>query len=294
MTFDPYESKRITPSSKKLYLHNLVKLNDNLPLKTLNYLGKTPSIMQKLDAVVSPNTRRTYLIAVCSALSNTEVPKLKRAYSIYFAKLDELNRELKDNTKMKEKEAENWLSQQEVEDKHTELGKVMGDLKGKKKPTPDQVERLLKYLVLSLYVLLPPRRNKDYVLMKMEAPSDDAFGFYHDKKFFFNNYKTSHTYQQQAVAVPPELQAIIKVWERVRANKESPFMLQRANGKEMKTSTDITSLLQSIFDSKVSSSMLRKIYLTDKYSDVMKEMSKDVEAMATSKETAQTNYIKTE
>ena len=62
----------------------------------------------------------------------------------------------------------------------------------------------------------------------------------------------------------------------------------------MKTSTDITSLLQSIFDSKVSSSMLRKIYLTDKYSDVMKEMSKDVEAMATSKETAQTNYIKTE
>ena len=71
-------------------------------------------------------------------------------------------------------------------------------------------------------------------------------------------------------------------------------MLQRANGKEMKTSTDITSLLQSIFDSKVSSSMLRKIYLTDKYSDVMKEMSKDVEAMATSKETAQTNYIKTE
>ena len=62
----------------------------------------------------------------------------------------------------------------------------------------------------------------------------------------------------------------------------------------MKTSTDITSLLQSIFDSKVPSSMLRKIYLTDKYSDVMKEMSKDVEAMATSKETAQTNYIKTE
>jgi hypothetical protein len=38
--------------------------------------------------------------------------------------------------------------------------------------------------------------------------------------------------------------------------------------------------------------MLRKLYLTDKYAAVMKEMKEDTQAMGTSTGTAQTNYIK--
>jgi hypothetical protein len=38
--------------------------------------------------------------------------------------------------------------------------------------------------------------------------------------------------------------------------------------------------------------MLRKLFLTDKYAEVMKQMKEDVADMGTSSATAQTNYIK--
>ena len=42
----------------------------------------------------------------------------------------------------------------------------------------------------------------------------------------------------------------------------------------MKISTEITKILNKIFNKKISSSMLRNIFLTDKYTDVMSELKK--------------------
>ena len=60
----------------------------------------------------------------------------------------------------------------------------------------------------------------------------------------------------------------------------------------MKISTEITKILNKIFNKKISSSMLRNIFLTDKYSGVIDELKKDTNAMSTSVNTALNNYIK--
>ncbi len=52
--------------------------------------------------------------------------------------------------------------------------------------------------------------------------------------------------------------------------------------------------LNKIFGKKIGSSLLRNIFLTDKYKDTKEEMEEDVKAMGTSSMTANTNYIKTE
>jgi hypothetical protein len=57
-------------------------------------------------------------------------------------------------------------------------------------------------------------------------------------------------------------------------------------------SNALTKKLNNIFEKKVGSSMLRKMYLTNKYSKVMEEMKEDAENMATSTGVIQTNYIK--
>jgi hypothetical protein len=55
----------------------------------------------------------------------------------------------------------------------------------------------------------------------------------------------------------------------------------------------ITRILNKLFNpKKVGSSMLRHIYLTEKYGDKLNELEDDAEAMGTSTNMAQSTYIK--
>ena len=69
-------------------------------------------------------------------------------------------------------------------------------------------------------------------------------------------------------------------------------LLVYANGEKLKSSDVITRLLNKIFKKRVGSSMMRNMYLTDKYADLNKEKEKDMQAMGTSSGTADNNYIK--
>jgi hypothetical protein len=55
---------------------------------------------------------------------------------------------------------------------------------------------------------------------------------------------------------------------------------------------DMTRLLYKIFNKKIGCNMLRHIYLTDKYKDVLDEMKQDTNEMGTSVEMMKDQYIK--
>jgi len=57
-------------------------------------------------------------------------------------------------------------------------------------------------------------------------------------------------------------------------------------------SQDITRLLNKIFGKNIGSSMLRNLYLTNKYGDMVEELKKDTTDMGTSVDTALSTYIK--
>jgi len=57
-------------------------------------------------------------------------------------------------------------------------------------------------------------------------------------------------------------------------------------------SNDITKILNKVFKKNVGASMLRNMYLTNKYGDVIDNLKDDVKNMSTSVGTAMTNYIK--
>ena len=100
--FDPFEKKTdISASSRKLYTFNLRKLNDGKEVKNLNFLSK-PEIISKLEAL-TPNTRRTYIIAVVSSLKDRPEAKCKKLYNKYFKMMIDINADLKNNTTKSEK-----------------------------------------------------------------------------------------------------------------------------------------------------------------------------------------------
>jgi hypothetical protein len=72
----------------------------------------------------------------------------------------------------------------------------------------------------------------------------------------------------------------------------APFIVN-SQGQPYTNNNDFTRILYKIFDGqKVGVSMLRKIFLTDKYKDTLSQLKEDATAMGTSSGTIEDHYIK--
>jgi hypothetical protein len=302
-----FTSKNITDSSRKLYLANLIRLNGGLPPKNLKFLNDVDAIKEKLQKY-KPNTQRSYIISIVSllkGLKEKQQKKFSKLYDTYYAILDEMNKSLKDNTAKTDKEEKEWIGQDAVKAKLEEQMKVLEEIKDNKKLTPEEYEKLLHLVVLSLFVLQKPRRNKDYQdayitkKYKAEYGTEKNFLDLFKNEFLFNNYKTQGTYKTQTCSLNPLLREIIDFYlkfhplkAKFREKDALVPLLVDYQGEPFTSNNALTRMLYKIFGSKIGSSMLRKLYLTDKYADVMKQMKEDVADMGTSTSTAQNNYIK--
>ena len=297
--FDPFLHKPdISESSRKLYTFNLLKLNDGKPIKDLKFLGNE-SVLEKIKEL-KPNTRRTYLIAIVSSLKGRTEPKYKKLYTKYYEMMDALNKELKDNSSKSETAKENWIEQSEVEGTLDNLKSIIPEIKDKKKITDEEFARLTKLVVLGLYTLQQPRRNKDYTdcLIVKKVPDDKAFNYLDVAKWewVFNNYKTEKTYKQKILPVPDTLKELLQVYikfhPQAKEIKKKVIEEKIPLFPNITTSPEMTRMLNKIFGKKIGVSMLRAINLTDKYGDTLKNLKRDVAEMGTSVDTSINNYIK--
>ena len=188
------------------------------------------------------------------------------------------------------------------------MNKICNDLKSKSKvvkkvKTKDDYNILLNYMVLSLYTLHAPRRNIDYSLMKISNNmNDDKFNYIDiDKKqFIFNNYKTQGKYNSVVVNIEDELMQVIALYlsnhpEKSKFLKNKTYnihFLKTFYNEDIIKSQDITRLLNTVFGKSIGSSMLRNMYLSNKYSNIIENLKKYTTDMGTSVDIALSTYIK--
>lgn len=282
-----FKCKNISKSSLDLYKTKLTILNDNKPIKNLNFLYDIDKINEKIKDL-KPNTKRSYIISVASILncviSGDKAPKkLKTLYENYSKILEDYNTNLKDQTG----DNTDVISIDKIKDIYDKLSKNKDQSKQSNQD----------YLILSFYYLIPARRNRDYALMKYtnnyKEELSKEYNYYDGNKFYFNNYKTKGTYNQQIIEVPQELKSIINDYIKNNDINDNDFILTNLRtGKPLISNNAITIILNRIFGDKIGSSALRRSYLTNKYSDIERELKEDTEAMGTSTDTAKNNYIK--
>lgn len=293
-----FKDKNISESSIKLYLKNLIRLNDNKPIKTINFLKDSKKIMEKIKDK-APTTQRSYIISIVSLLKQLEGQKNKILYNDYFDILEKFNTNLKDRTAKTENEKECWMSNDDIKKIYDNNKIIIDEIKNKKKLTEEQHDKLLSFLILSLYYLHPPRRNLDYQLMnviKNNNELDDKINYLNlsNKQFIFNQYKTKGKYEKQIVEINKNLMDVINIYLKFHPLKKdaSYKLLVHFDGNPLTNNNDITRILNKIFKCKIGSSMLRKMYHTNKYGAVLNELKKDGDKMAHSVETILNNYIK--
>jgi hypothetical protein len=299
---DLIKEREIAESSANQYIQTLYSLHGKTPFTNLSWLKNTADVEQKLSQF-APSTQKGYIAAIVSVLSLVkDKSAFKKTYQHYYQKMmDGSKTEDKPDGKTKKQE-ENWLSWEEVQKKKHELHEEVVKWVESKHISPSQYDTLLRYVVLSLYTEIPPRRNQDFMDMYAvkkysdDLPKDKNYldSIASPKTFVFNKYKTAKTYGQQKVELPAELTQALTWFLRhhpLRTNKVKEFKLLVAHdGSALNSVNAITRLLNKIFGKKVGSSLLRHIYITNKYGDVKQEQEEDAKAMGNSVREQQSTY----
>jgi hypothetical protein len=298
------QEKELSDGSINLYLRNLKKLNDNEEFNNLKFLSKPDDVYNKIKDL-KDNTQRQYLISIVSclkALGDKYKPLYKKYYKLMISIHDKIKG--KPTEEMTETQKKNWLNWDDILKVYEEM---KDKLKlNKTKITEKQYDDLLHFTILSLFVLIQPRRNLDYMKMKITFNSDiedNKFNYLDVKKkqFIFNVYKTAKDETKNGslvIDIPDDLMSVLETYIKFHPlNKNMkkqpmniPFLVYY-NGEPLNKVNTITRILNKIFKKNIGASMLRHSFLSYKYGNVLKEQEKDSKAMSHGLQT-QKDYIK--
>jgi len=242
-----------------------------------DYDNATNYFENNVDAVLEflkdiPSSRRkTTLASVVVFLGDT---KVKQYRDLMIKDATIYNNSMKEQKK-NGKETKNWITEDEIHKKYTNMEKDIRHLWNKKDLTNTEMNRLMDYVILSLYIRIPPRRLMDYIKFKVRNIDEEKDNFMKKQQFIFNQYKTEKYYGKQEIPITIQLKNIIQRWSKKHDNDYLIFDIKTGN---QFTAPKLTQRLNSIFDNKkISVNMLRHIFITE---NVLKDMPKLLELQA--------------
>jgi hypothetical protein len=305
------ESRNIKEKSLRAYMISLRKIYEKLET-ALEFdsidkwlIGKNIEKIINLLSEMKITTRKNYLAAIIVALT-TDKDKYADALLEYREYLnivvDEYNTQLKSQTKSKKQE-DNWVSMDELKEivsgYKKEIRKL--DLANKDAWSNREYNIYQLYLVGLLYTELPPVRldysnmvvitEKDYKKLKEKSKNYLVIVSRNKKYFSLGSYKTDKKYGVHIIEVPPIINSVIN---KFLQHNESGYFLVNTQ-RNVLTDNGLTKLLNRVFadtGKKISSTMIRHIYLSDKYDARNGEMEKDAAAMMHGVSTQQGIYVK--
>ena len=286
-------------------------VNDKGELKNLDCFSNPTEIIQYLSAKNKPRTVLNYCIAICSAFGDQK--KYADRKKQYAEKMIEINTEFgnKDNSVKSDAQVENWVSypdllkkQQELEDEVYEYY-LKDELSG-------YWNKVLTWLLLSLYTLTEPRRTIDYtqcyVCKRLPSILNPALNYLdlQNRTFVFQNYKTSSVYNTQVVKIPKKLNGIIGGYlifhpdnDKLETGEPIPFICDKLGNQlcsgKINDSYKITRILNDIYfedKKKISVNLLRNIYATHFLSKSKTDKKRIAEKMGTSTGMLDAIYVK--
>ena len=305
------DKRNLRSSSLNAYASNinkLYKLMFNKEIENLDFLKNKKKVMDTIDNK-KLSTRKTYLASIVVALMAFD--KDKDLIKYYRDEMEDLakqfNNEMQEQRKS-ETQDKNWVSL-------TTLRKVMrkyrNELNEKEifKKNPDELsnkefELLQKWIVASLYILddNPPLRN-DYIMKtisnndysKLSESQKKETNYLviksrNNKSFSLGDYKTSGKYGTKLIPVGKKLNSALNIW--LKFNKSGHLLLN--SRKEPMTANGLTKFLQKTFaptGKNISSSLIRHIFISEKFPAVNKEKEAVADAMGHSVQ-QQTLYSK--
>lgn len=263
-----------------------------LGIKSIDDLKDTEVLLHHIEKKGTENTRKNYLAAVVKLMRTADIGEE------YIKPMTERMNHAVEKTKpseyWNEKQKDNLMTMEEIENIRKNMLVGITNFQ-----TRHNYDTLLDFVILSLYTLIPPRRNEYFKMEVITSPDQVKEGKNYllwgkqKKMFVFQDYKTKKAYGKETIPIPPKLQDVIKMYLPIREKiaLSSPQFLVKYGDLEMENSNEITRRLNKMLGRRVGASMLRHIFLSEKFGDTVKEMEQVAEDMGHSV-AQQKEYIK--
>jgi hypothetical protein len=240
-------------------------------------------------------TRKAHFSAMISFIDNgsDKVKKiLDKLRKILMQDQKQYDTFLENQTKS-DKQIENWIDWPDVVERYKAFEKEVAPLwkLNKGEMNKNSFNKLKMFVLLSCYVLIPPRRSLDYVAFKIRNINESKDNYMKKRNFIFNTYKTAKTYGKNEVPIDYKLYSIMKKWTDINPSE----WLITGNNNNMKpiTVSQLNNMLNNFFDKKISVNMLRHSFLSHMYKDLpdLKDIKERADAMGHSVDQA-LEYVK--
>jgi len=313
-------------STIETYATLLERLQRIFRTDNFNFL-ETPGEFMKKKEIADAHylTQRNYLNAIIVLLTAlNENNKYELLIQRFGDIRDKFNEKYDDQQKsgvISEKQAENFATSEEIFGMLDRMKKDLKDVDYKETATKKELQLLQAYTLFSIYARMPFRNDAAgmYAILKKTYDS------YSDEKkkeknylvvsgraqnanftFILNDYKTNRTYGTLELPIEDkQLKSVLRRFLRINETLYKPVvsapLFRTSTGKPINRN-ELSKILLKYSDmylgKKISTTLLRKIFLSSKYGgegglkDQLEELAKDNLVMAHSKEVALNSYIK--
>ncbi len=311
------EKPNVKDKTINMYLKNLIKLSKMVTgtddFEDIDFLKNVDKVSETLDHLHYTTKRNYYNAIIVTLLVSDQEELLKEYQSIR----DKLNQQYEDEQAtgvISDKQKDNFVDISEIhkviDDIHEEI--YSKKLKKKSDLSKKDQQLFMVYLLINIYVKYPFRNDvagmsviskRTYNNLTLEDKTSNNYVVVEKNKmsFVLNEYKTSKKYHEKIIPIDKELEKIFRMYfritnisDRMKSGDET-ILFKSSTGKPLSRNA-ISQLLLKTFKQRlgksISTTMLRKIYLSSKYADVKDEMEKDALVMGHSVETQQKVYVK--
>ena len=294
----------------KQYESNLNKLKKIFEADDWEFLKNPQEVKDKISHLHFTSQRNHYnaIIVLLMALNHDE--KYKSLIEDYGEMRDELNDEYNKQQAsgiISDKQAPNFATMEEINQMIDKMGEELKAMKLRKKEslTSKEMALLQVFTLFNLYSKMPLRndvadgmetiRKAKYNKLSAEDKKSKNWLLMEKNKlsFVLNNYKSNKTYGQKIIEIDDkDLKRLLRYY--IKVNGEG-VLFKSSTGKPL-TRNALSQLLlkwsKKYMNKSISTTLLRKIYLSSKYGDMKEELEKDNEMMGHSKSVAMNTYIK--
>jgi hypothetical protein len=298
----------VKDSTIKMYVSNLSKLMKLFETDTFGFLKKPSSVTDKLSDLHFTTQRNYYNSIIVYLMANEEKKELIEEYNDM---RDDLNKKYEDQQAtgvISDKQKGNFVDISEVNKMIAEMGAEIKKKQIIKKEPSDLLAKekalIQVYTIYNIYTRIPLRNDisgmetinkRSYNALSEGEKKEKNFLVINKNNMFFviNKFKTSAKYSELKIDIPKDLEKLLRVYIRING---MGVLFKTSTGKPL-TRNALSQLLiktsKARMDGKsISSQMLRKIYLSSKYSDIKQEMELDAANMGHSISMQQSVYVK--
>lgn len=297
------ERPNLKPISIKQYEAQLRKIKKIFNADNYDFLKNPKDVEDKLSDLHYTSVRNLYnavIILLMALNSNKKYDKLIKNYSDLRDELNDKYIEEQKSGIISEKQKPNFASMEEIEKMLKQLKSEVNVIKKKSKLNKTDKSTVRAWVLFNMLIRIPTRNDasnmlyisqKDY--KKLSDDDKKQHNYLVDErnnlKFIYNQYKTSKKWGELVVPVPADLKPMIRSYIKIMDYKlnDNIFPLTRNALSQLLVKTS-----KRILNKNISSTMIRKIYMSDKYSDMKEEMEKDAKILGHDVSVGQSVYTK--